>query len=120
MGISRSAWTRCCGSISCSSGNLLDPKAEDAICDSESNQHFAQVEMTSYRINYDSALFAICSTRHGLTKAIFEPITALLEERRLVLGLGNYRWRGHHLRAEFDQERHRQSQLRDEAGPQTQ
>ena len=70
--------------------NLSDPQAEDAIYDSESMRRFARVELGDEVVPDESTIlrFRHLLERHGLTQAIFDSITGLLEERRLVLRSG--------------------------------
>jgi len=70
--------------------NLSDPQAEDAIYDSESMRRFAQVELGDEVVPDESTIlrFRHLLERHGLTQAIFDSITGLLEERRLLLRSG--------------------------------
>ena len=87
--------------------NLSDPQAEDAIYDSESMRRFARVERATRwcRTRPRFCRFRHLLEKHGLTQAIFNPITGLLEERPVVAALGNHRGRDHHRGAEFNQER---------------
>ena len=70
--------------------NLSDPRAEDAIYDSESMRRFARVELGDEVVPDESTIlrFRHLLERHGLTQAIFDSITGLLEERRLLLRSG--------------------------------
>ena len=70
--------------------NLSDPQAEDAIYDSESMRRFARVESGDEVVPDESTIlrFRHLLERHGLTQAIFDSITGLLEERRLLLRSG--------------------------------
>jgi IS5 family transposase len=70
--------------------NLSDPQAEDAIYDSESMRRFAQVELGDEVVPDESTIlrFRHLLEQHGLTEAIFNSITGLLEERRLLLRAG--------------------------------
>src|SRR6204780_3956326 len=70
--------------------NLSDPQAEDAIYDSESMRRFARVELGDEGVPDESTIlrFRHLLEQHGLTEAIFDSITGLLEERRLLLGSG--------------------------------
>ena len=70
--------------------NLSDPQAEDAIYDSESMRRFARVELGEEVVPDESTLlrFRHLLEQHGLTQAIFNSITGLLEERRLLLRSG--------------------------------
>ena len=67
--------------------NLSDPQAEDAIYDSESMRRFARVELGDEVVPDESTIlrFRHLLERHGLTQALFDSITGLLEERRLLL-----------------------------------
>jgi transposase, IS5 family len=69
--------------------NLSDPQAEDAIYDSEMRR-FARVELGDEVVPDESTIlrFRHLLERHGLTQAIFDSITGLLEERRLLLRSG--------------------------------
>jgi IS5 family transposase len=70
--------------------NLSDPQAEDAIYDSESMRRFARVELGDEVVPDESTIlrFRHLLERHGLTQAIFDSFTGLLEERRLLLRSG--------------------------------
>src|SRR5246127_1365945 len=70
--------------------NPSDPQAEDAIYDSESMRRFARVELGDDVVPDESTIlrFRHLLERHGLTQAIFDSITGLLEERRLLLRSG--------------------------------
>jgi transposase, IS5 family len=70
--------------------NLSDPQAEDAIYDSESMRRFARLELGDEVVPDESTIlrFRHLLERHGLTQAIFDSITGLLEERRLLLRSG--------------------------------
>src|SRR3982074_1153838 len=70
--------------------NLSDPQGEDAIYDSESMRRFARVELGDEVVPDESTIlrFRHLLERHGLTQAIFDSITGLLEERRLLLRSG--------------------------------
>jgi IS5 family transposase len=69
---------------------LSDPQAEDAIYDSESMRGFARVELGDEVVPDESTIlrFRHLLERHGLTQGIFDSITGLLEERRLLLRSG--------------------------------
>jgi len=70
--------------------NLSDPQAEDAIYDSESMRRFARVELGDEVVPDETTIlrFRHLLEQHGLTQAIFNSITGLLEERRLLLRSG--------------------------------
>ena len=70
--------------------NLSDPQAEDAIYDSESMRRFARVELGEEVVPDESTIlrFRHLLEQHGLTQAIFDSITGLLEEQRLLLRSG--------------------------------
>src|SRR5471030_2828031 len=70
--------------------NLSDPQAEDAIYDSESMRRFARVELGEEVVPDETTIlrFRHLLERHGLTQAICNSITGLLEERRLLLRSG--------------------------------
>jgi IS5 family transposase len=70
--------------------NLSDPQAEDAIYDSESMRRFARVELGDEVVPDESTIlrFRHLLEQHALTRAIFEEIQNLLEERRLLLRSG--------------------------------
>src|SRR3979411_2654285 len=78
--------------------NLSDPQAEDAIYDSESMRRFARVELGDEVVPDESTIlrFRHLLERHGLTQAIFDSITGLLEERRLLLRSGPIVGATHH------------------------
>ena len=70
--------------------NLSDPQAEDAIYDSESMRRFARVELGEEAVPDETTIlrFRHLLEQHGLTQAIFNSITGLLEERRRWLRSG--------------------------------
>jgi len=70
--------------------NLSDPQAEDAIYDSESMRRFARVELGEEVVPDETTIlrFRHLLEKHELTQAIFNSITGLLEERRLLLRSG--------------------------------
>jgi IS5 family transposase len=70
--------------------NLSDPQAEDAIYDSESMRRFARVELGDEVVPDETTIlrFRHLLEQQGLTQAIFNSITGLLEERRLLLRSG--------------------------------
>lgn len=70
--------------------NLSDPQAEDAIYDSESMRRFARVELGEEAVPDETTIlrFRHLLEQRGLTQAIFDSITGLLEERRLLLRSG--------------------------------
>lgn len=70
--------------------DLSDPAAEDALYDSESMRRFVGVELGEDRIPDESTIlrFRHLLEEHGLTKAMFEEIGSLLEEKGLLLKQG--------------------------------
>jgi len=70
--------------------DLSDPAAEDAIYDSESMRRFAGVELGEDKIPDETTIlrFRHILEENDLTKAIFEEIGSLLEERGLMLKRG--------------------------------
>ena len=70
--------------------NLSDPQAEDAIYDSESMRRFARVELGEDVVPDETTIlrFRHLLEQHGLTNAIFDAVTGLLDERRLLLRSG--------------------------------
>ena len=70
--------------------NLSDPQAEDTIYDSESMRRFARVELGDDVVPDETTIlrFRHLLEQHQLTKAIFDAVAALLEERRLLLRSG--------------------------------
>ena len=70
--------------------NLSDPQAEDALYDSESMRRFVGVELGDEVVPDETTIlrFRHLLEQHGLTQAIFNSITGLLEERRLLLRSG--------------------------------
>ena len=70
--------------------NLSDPQAEDAIYDSESMRRFARVELGDDKIPDESTIlrFRHLLERRRLTEEIFEVVTDLLVEHRLMLRAG--------------------------------
>jgi transposase, IS5 family len=70
--------------------DLSDPAAEDAIYDSESMRRFVGVELGEDTIPDESTIlrFRHLLEEHELTRAIFEGIGSLLEEKGLLLKQG--------------------------------
>src|SRR5258705_6420975 len=70
--------------------NLSDPQAEGAIYDSESMRRFVGVELGAEVVPDESTIlrFRHLLEQHGLTQAIFNSITGLLEERRFFVCSG--------------------------------
>jgi IS5 family transposase len=70
--------------------NLSDPQAEDAVYDSESMRRFARVELGDDAVPDETTIlrFRHLLEQYELTKAIFEAVAGLLEERRLSLRAG--------------------------------
>jgi IS5 family transposase len=70
--------------------DLSDPAAEDALYDSESMRRFAGVELSDDAIPDESTIlrFRRLLETHDLTRAIFEEIGSLLEEKGLLLKQG--------------------------------
>ena len=69
---------------------LSDPQAEDAIYDSEAMRRFARVELGEEVVPDETTIlrFRHLLEQHGLTQAIFNSITGLLEQPRLLLRAG--------------------------------
>jgi hypothetical protein len=70
--------------------NLSDPQAEDAIYDSEAMRRFARVELGDDVVPDESTIlrFRHLLEQHRLTRAMFDAVASLLEERRLLLRSG--------------------------------
>ena len=70
--------------------SLSDPQAEDAIDDSASLRRFVRVELGDEVGPDETTLLRLRQRleQHGLTQAIFNSITGVLEERRLLLRAG--------------------------------
>ena len=70
--------------------DLSDPGAEDAIYDNESMRRFAGVELGEDKVPDETTIlrFRHLLEEHELTKAIFEEIGSLLQERGLLLKQG--------------------------------
>jgi IS5 family transposase len=70
--------------------DLSDPAAEDAIYDSESMRRFVGVELGDEVVPDETTIlrFRHLLEKHDLTKAIFEEIGTLLEEKGLLLKRG--------------------------------
>lgn len=70
--------------------DLSDPAAEDAIYDSESMRRFARIELGEDKIPDETTIlrFRHLLEEHDLTKAIFEEIGSLLDEKGLILKQG--------------------------------
>jgi transposase, IS5 family len=70
--------------------DLSDPGAEDAIYDSESMRRFVRIELGEDTIPDESTIlrFRHMLEEHELTRAIFDEVRGLLEEKRLLLKQG--------------------------------
>lgn len=70
--------------------DLSDPAAEDALYDSESMRRFVGVELGEDRIPDESTIlrFRHLLEQHELTRAMFDEIGSLLEEKGLLLKQG--------------------------------
>jgi transposase, IS5 family len=70
--------------------NLSDPQAEESLYDSESMRRFAGIELGDTAVPDESTIlrFRHLLEEHQLTRAIFEQVRALLEERNLYLKSG--------------------------------
>ena len=70
--------------------NLSDPQAEESLYDSESMRRFAGIELGETAVPDESTIlrFRHLLENHQLTRAIFEQVRALLEERNLYLKSG--------------------------------
>jgi IS5 family transposase len=85
---SRKTWKPCCGIYFLQHWfDLSDPAAEDALYDSESMRRFAGVELSEDAIPDESTIlrFRHLLEKHELTRAIFDEIGSLLEEKGLLL-----------------------------------
>ena len=71
--------------------NLSDPQAEESLYDSESMRRFAGIELGETQVPDESTIlrFRHLLEEHQLTRAIFEEVRALLEERRMFLKSGS-------------------------------
>ena len=70
--------------------DLSDPQAEDMLYDSEAMRRFARVELGEDTVPDESTIlrFRHLLERHELTAAMFEAVTALLTEKRMLLKAG--------------------------------
>jgi IS5 family transposase len=70
--------------------NLSDPQAEDSLYDSESMRRFAGVELGETQVPDESTIlrFRHLLEEHELTKAMFESVRTLLEERNWLVKSG--------------------------------
>jgi transposase, IS5 family len=70
--------------------NLSDPQAEESLYDIESMRRFAGIELGETPVPDESTIlrFRHLLEEHQLTRAIFEQVRALLEERNLYLKSG--------------------------------
>jgi len=70
--------------------NRSDPQAEESRYDSESMRRFAGIELGEAAVPDESTMlrFRHLLEQHQLTRAIFEPVRALLEERNPYLKAG--------------------------------
>lgn len=70
--------------------NMSDPQAEDALYDSESMRRFAGIELAEDAVPDETTIlrFRHLLESYGLTRAIFDEVRALLEEKRLLLKSG--------------------------------
>ena len=71
--------------------NLSDPQAEESLYDSESMRRFAGIELGETPVPDESTIlrFRHLLEAHKLTRAIFEEVRGLLEERKLFLKSGS-------------------------------
>jgi IS5 family transposase len=70
--------------------NLSDPGAEEAIYDSESMRRFARIELSEDKVPDETSIlnFRHLLEEHELTKAMFERINGLMEDKGLLLRSG--------------------------------
>jgi IS5 family transposase len=70
--------------------NLSDPGAEEALYDSESMRRFARIELSFDKVPDESTIlnFRHLLEEHDLTKAMFERINGLMEQKGLLLRAG--------------------------------
>lgn len=70
--------------------NLSDPGAEEALYDSESMRRFARIELSVDKVPDESTIlnFRHLLEVHDLTKAMFERINGLMEQKGLLLRSG--------------------------------
>lgn len=70
--------------------NLSDPQAEESLYDSESMRRFANLELGESAVPDESTIlrFRHLLEEHQLTRAIFEQVRTLLEQRNLFLKSG--------------------------------
>ncbi len=70
--------------------NLSDPQAEESLYDSESMRRFAGIELGETAVPDESTIlrFRHLLEQHQLTRAMFEQVRGLLEERNLYLKSG--------------------------------
>lgn len=71
--------------------NLSDPQAEESLYDSESMRRFAGIELGETQVPDESTIlrFRHLLEEHNLTRAIFDEVRGLLEERNLFLKSGS-------------------------------
>lgn len=70
--------------------NLSDPGAEEALYDSESMRRFARIELSVDKVPDESTIlnFRHLLEEHDLTRAMFEGINGLMEQKGLLLRSG--------------------------------
>ena len=70
--------------------NLCDPQAEESLYESESMRRFAGIELGDTAVPDETTIlrFRHLLEKHQLTRAIFEQVRALLEERNVYLNSG--------------------------------
>lgn len=70
--------------------NLSDPAAEESLYDSESMRRFAGIELSVDKVPDESSIlnFRHMLEEHDLTKAMFETINGLMEQKGLLLRSG--------------------------------
>jgi len=70
--------------------NLSDPGAEEALYDSEPMRRFARIELSVDKVPDESTIlnFRHLLEKHDLTKAMFERINGLMEQKGLLLRSG--------------------------------
>lgn len=101
MAAARFRWQQCCGSTFCSSDQLSDPGAKEALYDIQSMRSFAGLELGRDAIPDETVLgldpgilnFRHLLERHDLTKAVIAAVAQHLDERGAMLRLGGAKLR---------------------------
>ena len=87
----QSVWSGCCGSTFCSNGmGWPTGRWEDALYDSQALRGFAGIDLTVAGVPEETTIlnFRHWLEQHELSKALFAEVSAMLEERGLLMRQG--------------------------------